>query len=336
MDPNFPLMSPRTRRLHRGRSNTVLSNMMSSNMTNISTSSSSADSSYDHDVGPSPDELVITARGRRSLPLTFSPDVHSTPPRGSGNARGLSKLARSAGVARLLLPKRTSPRKRLTLSDSPPAASNSLISGIIPIRPLSDQEQNQQQQKLKKSPNSKKSKMEEFAVATLEPDHGYEQLSTPTILKGLSRHQLEDVIAGILSKQPDLEEEIRQDLPKPDLVPMEERLNNLKRNIFRALPNNRLESKTDAMAYSRVAIHLLAFKKEVTDQGKRLTEANAWPSLVDHAIMAWNFVLATPTWDNAPHNNVKRQCFKLLASNLIYALKKGTWSTDTCISIRNK
>lgn len=178
--------------------------------------------------------------------------------------------------------------------------------------------------------------MEEFAVATLETDHGYEQLTTSTILKGLSRHQLEDVIAGILEKQPHLEEDIRQHLPKPDMVPMEERLNNLKRNIFRALPNNRLESKTDAMAYSRVAIHLLAFKKEVTDQGKRLTEANAWPSLVDHAIMAWNFVLATPTWDNAPHNNVKRQCFKLLASNLILALKKGTWSTDTCIGIRNK
>ena len=79
----------------------------------------------------------------------------------------------------------------------------------------------------------------------------------------LSRHQLEDVIAGILEKQPHLEEDIRQHLPKPDMVPMEERLNNLKRNIFRALPNNRLESKTDAMAYSRVAIHLLAFKKDI-------------------------------------------------------------------------
>ena len=102
------------------------------------------------------------------------------------------------------------------------------------------------------------------------------------------------------------------------------------------IPNSRLESKTDAMAYSRVAVHLLAFKKEVSDQGKRLSEAHAWPSLVDHAIMAWNFVLATPTWDNAPHNNMKKQCFKLLATNLIHALKKGTWSTETCITIRNK
>ena len=179
--------------------------------------------------------------------------------------------------------------------------------------------------------------MEEFAVATiLESDHGYDHLSTSTILKGLSRRQLEDIITGMLEKQPQLEEQVRGILPKPDLLPMEERLNYLKRNIFRALPNNRLESKTDAMAYSRVAVHLLAFKKEVSDQGKRLSEAYAWPSLVDHAIMAWNFVLATPTWDNAPHNNMKKQCFKLLATNLIHALKKGTWNTETCITIRNK
>lgn len=234
-------------------------------------------------------------------------------------------------MARLLLPKRTSPRKRLTLSDSPPSSSAnmSLASDSFQMTPLAEQ-------KLKKSPNSKKSKLEEFAVATLESDHGYEQLSTSTILKGLSRHQLENVLTDLLQKQPHLEAEVRECLPKPDLIPMEEKLNYLKRNIFRALPNNRLESKTDAMAYSRVSVHLLAFKKEVSDQGKRLIEASAWPSLVDHSIMAWNFVLATPTWDNAPHNNLKKQCFKLLASNLIHALKKGTWSTDTCISIKNK
>ena len=80
--------------------------------------------------------------------------------------------------------------------------------------------------------------MEEFAVATiLESDHGYDHLSTSTILKGLSRHQLEDIITGMLEKQPGLEAQVRGILPKPDLIPMEEKLNYLKRNIFRALPN---------------------------------------------------------------------------------------------------
>ena len=117
---------------------------------------------------------------------------------------------------------------------------------------------------------------------------------------------------------------------------MEEKLNYLKRNIFKALPNTRLESKTDSMAYSRVAQHLLAFKKELIDQGKRLMEANAWPSLVDHSIMAWSFVLATPTWDNAPHNNVKKQCFKVLAANLNLALKRGSWTPVQSECIKTK
>jgi hypothetical protein len=65
-------------------------------------------------------------------------------------------------------------------------------------------------------------------------------------------------------------------------------------------------------------------------------EANAWPSLVDHSIMAWNFVLATPTWDNAPHNNVKKQCFKVLATNLNMSLKKGSWTPELSDSTKSK
>ena len=91
MDNTFAIMSPRTRRLHRGRpdlTSTVLSNMTASNMTNMTTTPSTAqmtsfsDSSFEAEFGPSPDELIINARGRRALPLTFSPDVHCTPPRG--------------------------------------------------------------------------------------------------------------------------------------------------------------------------------------------------------------------------------------------------------------
>jgi len=341
MDITFPIMSPRTRRLHRGRPSTVLSNMTASNMTNMSLTPSigSADSSFDSldSFGPSPDEMVINARGRRALPLTFSPDVHATPPRGMHGAdqRTMSKLAarpNNAGVARLLLPTRTSPRKRLTLSDSPPSSNFSIASLPHILTPSPEI------QRLKRSPNSKKSKLDEFAVATLvdDADLNCDDLSTPVLLKGLSRAQLLDVINNLVVEKPEIESTIRNCLPKPDLSHMEERLNNLKRNIYKALPNTRLESKTDSLAYSRVSQHLVAFKKELVDQGKRLIEANAWPSLVDHSIMAWNFVLATPTWDNAPHNSVKKQCFKALAANLNLAVKRGNWSSELAINIKNK
>lgn len=337
MDNTFAIMSPRSRRLHRGRpdlTSTVLSNMTASNMTNMTATPSTAqmtsfsDSSFEAEFGPSPDELIINARGRRALPLTFSPDVHCTPPRGMANPRSISisKLARPNGMARLLLPTRTSPRKRLNLTDSPPS---SMAAPLLTATPSPEQ------RFLKKSPGGKKTKIDDFLEANTTPGEEA-HLSTPVLLKGLSRGQLLDVLNELIIKRPEIEDDLRECLPKPDLGHMEERLNYLKRNIFKALPNTRLESKTDSMAYSRVAQHLLAFKKELIDQGKRLMEANAWPSLVDHSIMAWNFVLATPTWDNAPHNNVKKQCFKVLATNLNMSLKKGSWTPELSDSTKSK
>jgi hypothetical protein len=309
----------------------VLDNVTASSMTNsVMVTSSSTTSDLEAVVdqfGPSPDEMVIAARGRRALPLTFSPDVHSTPPRGVAGSyyRSMSKLARpSSFVSRLLLPTRKSPRKRLTLTDSPPELVNN--SPPVIMMTMAADTPSPDLKMIKRSPISKKCKLE------AEDD----LLDTPTLLKGLSRDQLMIVLVDLMAKKPELEEDIRQVLPRPDLSQMEEKLNYLKRNIFKALPNTRLESKTDSLAYSRVSVHLLAFKKELADQGKRLIEAQAWPSLVDHAIMAWNYVLATPTWDNAPHNNLKKQCFKALAANLNLALKKGTWTANVCVGIKNK
>lgn len=55
-------------------------------------------------------------------------------------------------------------------------------------------------------------------------------------------------------------QEIKDSLPAPDIRPLEDRLNYLKKNIFKSLPNSRLTSKTDSPAYSRAATHVLAFK----------------------------------------------------------------------------
>ncbi len=321
----FPL-SPRTRRMHRGRGTVVLDNVTAStgmtNLTNIRNASfNSSTNSVDELSGPSPDEMVIAARGRRALPLTFSPDVHSTPPRGL--VRSMSKLARpTSGVNRLLLPTRTSPRKRLTLTDSPP--SSTTMSPSTPTTAAATPSP----EKVKRSPVSKKCKLASPPLL-IEAD-------TPTRLKGLSNEQLMAIITNLVQKSPEIEKEVLEVLPDPDLSLMEDKLNYLKRNIFKALPNTRLESKRDSLAYSRSSLHLLGFKKELLDQGKRLAEACAWPSLVDHSIMAWGYVAATPIWDNPPHNNVRKQCFKSLATNILMALKKGVWSPEVCSDLKQK
>jgi hypothetical protein len=58
-------------------------------------------------------------------------------------------------------------------------------------------------------------------------------------------------------------------LPPSDLAPMEVRLLHLKRNISRSLPNTRLESKTDSLAYNRASGHLVEFKRALTDQVRK-------------------------------------------------------------------
>jgi len=327
---------------------------------------------------PSPDEMVIAARGRRSLPLTFSPDVHTTPLRmarqnqavltnssgaaannaaGGANSTSSNNRARAAGrigwqtppnsVSRLLLPTRTSPRKRLTLTDSPPSAAATPPSTSSPNSTSSPEKQ------VKRSPISKRYRAAQAAAAAaaqqlfIQEQQLSDSLSSScpdttsvvepaTMLKGLSQDQMVALLTGLMEKRPEIKDDVRNLMPEPDLIVMEDSLNYLKRNIFKSLPNTRLESKTDSMAYSRVSTHLMAFKKAVLDQGKRLVDAQSWVSVLDHSVMAWAYVRSTPVWDNSSHNNARKQCFKALAANALQAIKKGVWTPDTAVDVRDR
>jgi len=264
----------------------------------------------------SPDEMVIQARGRRQVPLTFSPDINHTPLRQQMQRAKLTALSQNGG-SRLLLPHssvRTSPRKRLTLSDTPPPST--CISQIYTPSP----------DKLKMSPLTKRVKIDPV-LQCVNPE---------TAIKGLSHSQLIDLMGNILQRHPELVQEVHTMLPAPDLTPMEEKLNYLKRNIYKALPSTRLESKTDSMAYNRVSIHLTTFKKAVVDSVKSLIEGQQWLAIIDYTVLAWAYVQATPVWENPSHNNIRKSCFKSLAASCMTALKKGDFKVDQCQEIKRK
>ena len=371
MDPAFLPPSPASRRRHRGRGVIVLDNVTATTVTNsvvpVLGRSVTPDTSFSSEGGiasmtgpsPSPDEMVITARGRRAIPLTFSPDVHTTPlsqrmqrthpgisSSYGGQSRGISQLARGGvgvgchggnsgwqtppnSLTRLLLPTRTSPRKRLTLTDSPPGTIPS-ASTPSPSPEKTCLSSSMIYTSSRKSPVIKRFRMTQ-STGNLAND-----ADPITKLKGLSHDQLTSLLTEILLQRPEIKEEVNRMIPDPDIAAMESNLNYLKRNIYKSLPNTRLESKTDSMAYNRVSTHLLAFKKAITDQGKRLCDAQAWSSVVNHSIMAWAYVKSTPVWDNQPHNNVRRQCFKLLATNALQAIKRGVWNAETSKKLKDK
>ena len=74
----------------------------------------------------------------------------------------------------------------------------------------------------------------------------------------------------------------------------------------------------------------------MTDQSKMLLDGQQWAACVDHVLMAWSYVRATPVWDNPAHNNVRRGLFKALAANGLTAAKKGKWTPAVASELKEK
>lgn len=245
----------------------------------------------------SPDEAMIQQRGqRRRVPIIWSPEkaLHLSPAKTP--TKGMSSMTL-----------RSSPRKRSLmkeLSDVPAMDQSSPLKRSTPA---------------KGSPShAKRMRFEEGSINRKNRDIPLEMLLT-----GLSQEQLISMITGMVQGNARLEESIRNELPMPDLAPLEEQLNYQKKNIFKSLPATRLVSKTDSPAYARAATHLVAFKKTLIEQGQTLHNAKHWDALLDYVPMAWGYVRATPVWDNHAHNAARRHCFKILSYHATSALKHG-------------
>ncbi|CAH0386116.1 unnamed protein product [Bemisia tabaci] len=255
---------------------------------------------------PSPDELVIQQRGRRRMPVQWSPDVDSHKAETTKTTPVKQSPTRQTSIVL-----RSTPRKRLLLNDP-------MEVSLSPDKRKKD------------SPSAKKFRLDR--PATPQMPEG----SIGNTLKGLSPEQLIGVIETLIQKHPTLESEVREILPVPDLKPLEDKLSYLKKNIFKSLPTNRLTSKTDSPAYNRAATHVTAFKKTVVEQGRHLVESQHWGSVIDYVIIAWHQTKATPLWDNPPHNTPRRQCFKSLALQCMTAIKSANFSPEQCDLIYDK
>lgn len=54
--------------------------------------------------------------------------------------------------------------------------------------------------------------------------------------------------------------------------------------------------------------------------------------------MAWSYVCALPTWDEAIHNILRKECFKILSLNARIALRTGgsKLGTERLATFKNK
>lgn len=254
--------------------------------------------------------MIIRQRGRRRS-INWSPDKIP-----SSTAAMLSILRTPTKSTPMTL--RSSPRKRLHLDG---VASSSVM--------LSPQSMSQSPRKSNArtpqtttpqsyTPQTKRLRFTDSPIA-----QSNQKTPLSKILKGLSQSQLINVIQELVNNEPDVETKIRTSLPMPDIKPMEEQLIQLKKNIFKSLPNSRLVKNTDSVGHSRAATHLTTFKKIVVEQSQQLNESENWDALIDYCLMAWPIVRATPIWDNKTHNSMRRSCFKILSWHCLCALKSA-------------
>lgn len=247
----------------------------------------------------SPDEAVIQQRGRRRIPIMWSPE------------KGLPSPHKTPTKSISAMTLRSSPRKRSLIKE----LSNARVSELDASYASPSSKRSTPS---KGSPgNAKKLRLQEGSINRNNAE------SLATLLKGFSQDQLISIITGMAQTNPRMEESIRSNLPIPDITPLEEQLSYQKRNIFKSLPATRLVSKTDSPSYARAATHLATFKKTLVEHSQTLHNAKHWDALLDYVTMAWGYVRSTPVWDNHAHNAVRRHCFKILSYHACSALKNG-------------
>lgn len=199
---------------------------------------------------PSLDEIVIRQRGRRKQPAKISWSPIKTPTK-RNSILHMSLL--SPSPAKKLfggnnnngspMTLRNSPRKRI-LTDTPNdqefCASTSSLN-------------------LVSSTPTKRLKFSE----DISMNATNKSISLRTLLKPMSQNQLIDIISGIASTDPEIEQKIREQLPVPEIRPFEQELCVLRKSVTSSSPRSRLlvQSKTDGAAFSRASSHLATFKK---------------------------------------------------------------------------
>lgn len=186
----------------------------------------------------SPDEAVIQQRGRRRVPIMWSPEKGFQSP----------NKTPTKNISAMTL--RSSPRKRSLIKE----LSNTRVSEAETSYPSPTNKRNTPSKGALGS--AKKIRLQEGSM-----NRSKDEVPLETLLRGFSQEQLIAMITGMVQTNPRFEEIIRSELPIPDIAPLEEQLCYQKKNICKSLPATRLVSKTDSPAYARAATHLAAFKK---------------------------------------------------------------------------
>eukprot|EP00057_Strongylocentrotus_purpuratus_P006201 XP_011660675.1 PREDICTED: tethering factor for nuclear proteasome STS1 isoform X3 [Strongylocentrotus purpuratus] len=155
-------------------------------------------------------------------------------------------------------------------------------------------------------------------------------------LRALSVDQLATVIGDLIKQHPDLEEDLQDLVPEPDISSCEEEVCELLHNIYRAMPRSRLSSSRGAYSYRQVRLHIIKFKKECIQHGRHFVKCKAWDAAIRYVLVAWQQVHKLPVWECPAHNRLRTTSYLGLAGVCVEALRKGAFSLQTLQEFRPK
>nr|XP_054760062.1 uncharacterized protein LOC129266249 [Lytechinus pictus] len=155
-------------------------------------------------------------------------------------------------------------------------------------------------------------------------------------LRALTADQLATVVGDLLKQHPDLEEDLQDLIPEPDISSCEEEICELLHNIYRAMPRQRLSSSRSAFTYRQVRLHIIKFKKECIQHGRHFVKCKAWDAAMRYVMVAWQQAHKLPVWECPAHNRLKTSCYLGLAAVCVESLRKGAFSLQTLQEFRPK
>jgi len=267
----------------------------------------------------SPDEAVIQARGRRRMPLSFSPD-RDTNLQGScssgSNApiktRVLGQPTRKKTLSRLTQVTQHTVRRRLDFAVDLDCKTVNSLPFIVKDKVKTDEELviKQAEKKLKTS------------IVTI--NNNVVPAEDPLVAaKALSREQLLRLVSDLTLDDPG-RRRLGSLMPRPDITSRLTGLTYHMQNIHRALPVTRLARSTETHLSSRTKVHWAVFRKVLCDDLGELVESGDGETVIEYVMAAWELVTMTPVWEENVHNSTRNNCFKLLAQ----AVRKVTKQKD--------
>jgi ArsR family metal-binding transcriptional regulator len=109
--------------------------------------------------------------------------------------------------------------------------------------------------------------------------------------------------------------------PDADLTAIKNEIQKLRNAISRAFPNARYGNNRDDFAFKRVKPTITPFKKAITENSKRLKDAQNWSSFVEYLEFAIDEVLSMPHFDAEKNNKARDGLLKHLNTQYEQMLK---------------